>query len=286
MDINTLLLVEKLSPTMRLTFIVIFFTGMAAVILSRFYVYFEQLYAERYKKPFFVHKYLLKNKLTKPQKQILKNRFPFYGSLSQREKKYFEHRVATFIKSKNFIGRKGLEISDEILVLISSTAVLLTFGFREYLIELLVNIVVYPDEFYSKANDQYHKGEFNPQLETLVLSWKHFVDGFDVLNDNINLGIHEFAHAIHLNSLQGEGISTSIFMDGYEELINILTHNENLRKELLASRYLRDYAYTNQYEFVASIIESFIETPKDFKQQFPEIYFKTKQMLNFNFAGY
>lgn len=277
---------DEIGPKLRLILIIIFFTGMALVVLSRFYVYFEQLYAERFKKPFYIHKYLLRKRLSNNQKRILINKFSFYNSLKSKEQRYFEHRVACFIKSKNFVGRKGFEITDEVLVLISATAIMLTFGFRDYLIDLITNIIIYPKEFYSKANDEYHKGEFNPQLETIVFSWEHFEKGYDTTNDNINLGIHEFAHAIHLNSLQGGNISSTIFNDGYEELIKILSNNETLRKNLIDSEYFRDYAYTNQYEFVASIMESFFETPVQFKQQFPNVYNKTKQMLNFNYANF
>jgi len=46
------------------------------------------------------------------------------------------------------------------------------------------------------------------------------------------------------------------------------------------------FKVTNQYEFIAVIIENFIETPQEFKSQFPEVYSKVKQMLNFDFAGY
>ena len=70
------------------------------------------------------------------------------------------------------------------------------------------------------------------------------------------------------------------------ELTTLLSDNEDLRQELIASRYFRDYAYTNQFEFLAVIIENFIETPSDFRTQFPMVYDKTKQMLNFGFAGY
>lgn len=277
---------DRLDPTLRMIFIIIFFVGMAIVILSRFYVFFEQRYAERYKKPFFVHRYLFRNRLSDNQKNILLLQFSFYGKLNKKQKSFFEHRVATFIKNKNFVGRKELVITDEIMVMVASTAVMLTFGFRDYLIELLENIVIYPKEFFSKANDDYHKGEFNPQLRTMVFSWKHIKEGFDDANDNVNLAIHEFAHALHLDSMKGENISATIFNDGYEELILLLSNNKSLRKNLIASRYFRDYAFTNQYEFVAVIIETFFESPSEFKQQFPRVYKKTKQMLNFNFANY
>src|SRR5690606_1527818 len=138
----------------------------------------------------------------------------------------------------------------------------------------------------STTNQEYHKGEFNPKLQVLVLSWKDFKNGFDVKNDNINLGIHEFAHAIHLNSIKERDVSSTIFADTFKELTTLLSEKEILRKELIESKYFREYAYTNQYEFLAVIIENFIETPTEFKTQFPEVYDKTKQMLNFNFAGY
>jgi len=282
----TLIQRDEISPALRLLFIITFFTGMAVILLSRFYYYFEQLYAERYKKPFFIRQKLFKNRLTKAQKCILKQQFSFYSLLKLKDQKYFEHRVATFIKSKNFVGRKEFEITDEVLVLISSTAVMLTFGFRDYLIELIENIIVYPSEFYSQLNDNFHKGEFNPQFKTLVFSWEDFLEGYDIVNDNVNLGIHEFAHAIHLNSLKGEGISATIFNDGYNELIAHLSNDKLLRDNLIKSEYFRDYAFTNQYEFVAVIIETFFESPNLLRQQFPVIYYKTRQMLNFNFAGY
>lgn len=246
----------------------------------------EMAYVMRHKKPFFVFTPFFLKKLNPSQKLILLHQFPFYAQLNSRHKTYFEHRVASFIVDKHFIGREGLQISEEMKVLISATAVMLTFGFRDFYIGLISKIFIYPDEFYSNTNQQYHRGEFNPKLETLVLSWKHFKLGLDNSTDNVNLGIHEFAHAIHLNSVKERDISSTIFSDSFKELTDLLAKEEDMRKSLIESRYFREYAYTNQYEFVAVIIETFIESPVEFRSQFPEIYKKTKQMLNFNFAGY
>jgi Mlc titration factor MtfA (ptsG expression regulator) len=54
----------------------------------------------------------------------------------------------------------------------------------------------------------------------------------------------------------------------------------------MTSKYFRKYAFTNQFEFLAVAIENFIETPQDFRSEFPEIYGKVRQMLNFNISGY
>ena len=267
-------------------FLIIFFVGMILVVGYHFYKFFEQIYGVNFKKPFFNHFHFFKRKLTNNQLQILENEFAFYRKLNSKHKRVFQHRLAQFIKAKSFYGREDLEISDHIKVPISATAIMLTLGFRSYLIYGLDKIFVYPKAFYSKMNDDYHKGEFNPQMRAVVFSWEDFQEGFDIDNDNLNLGIHEFSHAIHINSLRKNDISAIIFKAAFHELTEYLKNNEPLRKRLLASKYLREYAYTNHFEFVAVLIESFIETPNDFKTQFPEIYKKVKQMLNFNFAGY
>ncbi|PTM03307.1 MAG: hypothetical protein DA407_14180 [Bacteroidetes bacterium] len=268
------------------TIIAVFLAALIFMILYFCFKMAEMAYVMRKKKPMYNHVYFKLKKLSPNQQSVLRNRFTFYKRLSEKQKQHFEHRVASFIIDKTFIGREGQPITDEIKVLVSATAVMLTFGFRDYYIGLVGKIFVYPNEFYSNMNDDYHKGEFNPRLGALVISWKHFEQGFDIGNDNLNLGIHEFAHAIHMNSMKERDVSSTIFKDSFKELTDYLSENKSLREELIVSKYFREYAYTNHFEFLAVIIESFIETPTEFKSQFPRIYNLTKQMLNFNFAGY
>lgn len=267
------------------------FLGIFFIAFSIIFIYYgirtiEIAFVMRKKKPLFIHKYLFLRRLTKKQQSILKQRFSFYKKLNKQQQHYFEHRVASFIKDKDFIGREGLVITDEVKVLVSATAVMLTFGFRDFYIGLINKIFVYPNVFFSNTNKEYHKGEFNPMLRAIVLSWEDFKDGYEINDDNLNLGIHEFAHAIHLNSRKEHDVSSNIFQDSFNELINLLTGNSVLKQKLITYKYFREYAYSNQYEFIAVIIETFIETPQEFRSQFPEVYIKVKQMLNFNFAGY
>ncbi|MFI0428257.1 zinc-dependent peptidase [Mariniflexile sp. HMF6888] len=259
---------------------------LSCIILNYIFKMIEMGYVLKQKKPLYNHFYFRLRRLNRTQKDILQHQFSFYKKLSNAEKKYFEHRVASFINDKDFIGRDGVVINDEKKVLISATAVMLTFGFRDFYIGLISKIVIYPNAFYSKTNKAYHKGEFNPRLAALVLSWEDFVKGFNTDNDNINLGIHEFTHAIHINSMKERDVSSTIFSDSFKELSGMLASNEALRNKLKESDYFRKYAFTNQFEFVAVIIENFIETPKEFRSQFPQVYDKVKQMLNFNVINY
>lgn len=275
-----------MNPTLKLIFLIIFFLGMALVILSRFYVFFEQRYALRFSRPFFRDFSIQKKGITKNQESILRREFTFYNRLDSRNQLIFKHRLARFIQKKTFIGRDGIEVTEDMRTLISATAVMLTFGFRNYSLNLFDKIIIYPQPYYSKMNETYHKGETNPMLKTIVFSWEDFEKGYHVGEDNLNLGIHEFGHAIHLNAFQAGDISSVIFNNGFNRLIDYLQHNPDVRQDLIASKYFRAYAYTNHYEFFAVLLENFIETPSDFKSRFPELYLLMRNMLNFKFAGY
>ncbi|MGB6269929.1 MAG: zinc-dependent peptidase, partial [Olleya sp.] len=230
--------------------------------------------------------YFKLKKLNPAQFSILKNEFSFFKKLSPKHQSYFEHRVVKFIDSNQFIGKEDLIITDQMRVLVAATATMLTFGFRKYKIKLLDKVILYPKAFYSNTNQELHKGEFNPGYNAIVFSWEDFLYGYSIENDNYNLAIHEFVHAIHLDNLKERGPKAAIFLNSFADIAAFLDYNKTYKDRLITSEYFRDYAYTNQFEFVSVIIETFIETPNQFKSQFPEIYTKVKQMLNFNFAGY
>ncbi|NNE33362.1 MAG: hypothetical protein HKN40_13440 [Winogradskyella sp.] len=274
------------NPTVKLIFIILCFAVLAVFVLSRFFNFLERLYAIKYKKPFFLNLILQPKKLTSSQLELLEREFIFYNKLKAREKRVFRHRLATFMQSKQFVGRDGLELTEDMLTLISATAVMLTFGFRKYLIPIIETVIIYPKAYFSQINEVYHKGEINPQLKIIVFSWKDFEKGYHIGDDNLNLGIHEFGHAMHLNAARHNDISSLIFNEGFKQLTTYLQQNEALRLHLIQSKYFRAYAFTNPYEFFAVLLENFIETPADFKSEYPKIYGYIKQMLNLNVAGY
>ncbi|WP_181161615.1 zinc-dependent peptidase [Flavobacterium sp. GSA192] len=54
-----------------------------------------------------------------------------------------------------------------------------------------------------------------------------------------------------------------------------------LNAELRSKGYFRLYAYQNQFEFLAVILEHFFETPKQFRKEHPELFVIVNNMLNF-----
>lgn len=245
---------------------------------------FENWYSATFHKPLFRHYWVNKN-LTAQQTAVLKSDFTFYNKLSAKHKKQFGHRISRFIAKKKFIGRDGLEVTEEMKVLISATACMLSFGRKNYIYQLIDFILVYPKEFYSKVNNHYHKGEFNPREKALVLSWKDFEKGFRIENDNLNVGIHEFMHAMQLEASQGRDLDSARFIKQFQNILRELK-NQEIKDRLVQTRFFRTYAFTNQYEFMAVLAEYFIEAPLDFRTNFPKLYDYTKKLLSFNFADY
>lgn len=259
------------------------FLLLAPIIFG--YCYFmlyvvEIIYQRNFKEPLIVFGHFINKKISETDKSILRQNSPFYQKLKPKYKTYFEHRVATFIEKTEFSTR-DIALNSEMKLTIAAVYIQLTFGMKNYLNKLIQQVIIYPDIYLSTHTNEYYKGEFNPKLKTVVFSWSHFKEGIDIKNDNLNLGLHEFTHALHFATLKSDKPAHVLFNESLRNLF-LSFSNENLRSDLLNSGFLREYAFENQYEFVAVLLEHFFESPEELKQNFPEVYLKVKQMINYN----
>lgn len=240
----------------------------------------EIIYQRNFKKPLFVFGHIFNKKISETDKMILRNNSQFYQKLKPKYKAYFEHRVATFIENTKFSSR-DISLNSEMKLSIAAVYIQLTFGMKNYLNRLIQQIIIYPDVYLSTHTNEYYKGEFNPRMKIVVFSWPDFKEGIDIKNDNLNLGLHEFTHALHFATLKSEKPAHVLFNETLRNLF-LSFSDESLRQDLLNSGFLRQYAFENQYEFVAVLLEHFFESPDELKQKFPSIYIKVKEMLNYN----
>jgi Mlc titration factor MtfA (ptsG expression regulator) len=264
--------------------IVLIFTFIVFLIFSGlfvrvFFMFLEYCFGLIFDKPFFVHFYLFPKKITPTALRFLNTQFPFYKRLSDRNKIHFEHRIARFIEKYEFVGRENFVVTEEVKIHVAATFIMLSFGMRHYLCDVFDKIIIYPSVYLSKITKHYHKGEFNPRAKAVVFSWEDFQKGYDISNDNLNLGIHEFAHALHYQGLQSNDNGVMLFSRMYS-IINEDVSDSTVREQLIQSNYFRVYAFTNQFEFLAVILEHYFETPLEFEKQFPHLYKNVCLMLN------
>ena len=132
-------------------------------------------------------------------------------------------------------------------------------------------IIVYPDYYNSRITHKRHKGEVNPGLRTIVLSWRGVAEGLKRPDDGLNLLLHEFAHALWLeHKLVGHeyDVLDERWINEFER------YAENEMKNLQANEqhFFRRYAFENMEEFFAVAVENFFERTQQFHQEQPELY--------------
>lgn len=220
--------------------------------------------------------------LTISEKKIILNNFPVYKKLSPRQKQKFEYRILRFRKEKQFVFNGVIPRQEDMALLLSATATMLTLGLKGFRIPAIERVIIYPSQYFSKLNRQNHIGEYNPGLKTIVFSAEHVQQGFTIPNDNKNLGVHEFAHALSFNAIIEKTRESKSFRRQIAK-VNTLFETASFIQKIESSTYFRAYSRTNIHEFFAVATENYVETPEQFYKEFPELYKILGTMLNFDF---
>ncbi len=209
-------------------------------------------------------------------RQFLIQHEKFFRSLSPNLQRSYGSRLMKFLGSKDFKTRDGLKLTTEMKLLIASAAIKISFGLRDFSYPIFHTIIIYSDEFYSKVSNLYVKGETNAS-GVIVFSWADLKYGNDIPDDSINLGYHEFAHALFLDQLMS-GYET-VFKEHYREWLVFIAQTSKL-EEVRERQVFRDYAAVNEQEFFAVALENFFEKPDYFKAELPQLYKLMAEMLN------
>ncbi len=206
----------------------------------------------------------------------LNTHFKFYRDLHDTEKEVFASRTVKFIEGKNFVTRQNLQLTNEMKLVIAYTAVKITFGLSDYTFPSFPTIIIYPGEFMSKISHHLSKGETNA-AGVIAFSWKDIKFGFDFPNDSLNLGYHEFAHALFIEHFRNS------FDDDFNRYYSqwvATVRNGKVMSDIKERAVFRDYAITNEHELFAVSVENFFERTEYFKNELPQLYMLMTKILN------
>ena len=202
--------------------------------------------------------------------------FTYFNDLSASSKKRFIQRVANFRAQKefHFIGMEG---GEDYEVLVSASAVQVTFGLKNYLLSYFKNIYVLADAYHMENEDELYIGHVGP--DGIYLSWKHFLYGYSNTFDNINVAVHEMAHALLHSNFLAQYNSDMHFRLNYEKFSS---KTGRIFADVITKRqsYLRSYAFTNVHEFWAVSVEAFFENPVGLRDNMPDLYEALCRVLN------
>jgi MtfA peptidase len=207
---------------------------------------------------------------------VIGSLFTYFNDLPIDLKRQFVSRVIQFRNSKKF-HFIGLENNDDTAVLVSSSAVQVTFGLKNYLLSHFNDIYVLADAYHMDDDEELYIGHVAP--EGIYLSWKHFLHGYANKTDNINVAVHEMAHALLYNNFFAQYGIDSHFRLNYEKFSN---STGPILADVIANRrsYLRSYAFSNLHEFWAVSVEAFFENPAGLKANMPDLYNAICRVLN------
>jgi Mlc titration factor MtfA (ptsG expression regulator) len=208
--------------------------------------------------------------------KVLDKHFPYYTRLDDTGKEKFLHRLKKFISEKIFVihDESGFK---EMPILISASAIQISFGLDKYLLPYFSHIHIFPEEFIG-----YHPTlrllEGNVSGHSVNLSWKHFLNGYKFPQNGQNVGLHEFAHAFYYQYFEvGENIEKD-FVARFP-LFDACGNKAFQQEQQPGNNLYSDYALTNFQEFWAESVEVFFEKPVILKAMYPDLFEAMKEIL-------
>ena len=210
--------------------------------------------------------------------QILERHLPYYRNLNSGLKRDFRKRTKRFINRIHFRGGDNFEISLEHIAAISGAFIQISFGKKYYFLNEFEVITIYESQYKSTITGLYHKGDVNPS-GAIAISWKDFEQGYKTEEDNLNVGLHEMAHAWFF-SISHVRYDTQLSIYDLLSKFIFLTEEEIVKIRKHKQSIFRKYASENVYEFFAVAIEYFFEDAKEFKRESPNLYRHLCLLLN------
>ena len=258
---------------MQPSIIIFIFLALAAIIWG------IQHYREKARR-----KRLLQTPLSPEHIAILENHVPLYTRLPKELLETLQGCINYFLDDKVFIGCDGLEITDEIRLVIAANACMLLVNKEKKHFPGFETILVYPDTYIAREVSydglvQVHKDSTRAgeswKRGPIVLSLTDVVRGSSNEHDGHNVVLHEFAHKLDEENGVMDGLPVLRENAHYKEWAGVLTqeYDEFIeRVERGKNEVIDEYGAVSAPEFFAVATESFFEKSVQMKKRLPELY--------------
>jgi len=214
---------------------------------------------------------------------LLEHSLPLYRRIPPDLRLKLEPAVRAFLTDVRFIGCRGLQVTDEMRLVIAVQACLLVVARDPRAYESLGSVLLYPDEFVVKQADEDEAGVVTEgedvlsgqSLDTaqIVLSWQDVQDhGGD--GEIYNVVVHEFAHFLD-NALDGTLTDTSSGRADFEAWHDLLEREYQALCDAVErgdDTLIDPYGAESTIEFFAVATEAFFEQPVELRRLHAALY--------------
>ncbi len=203
----------------------------------------------------------------------LAERAPFFADYDPATRERFLRYLNVFLSEITFIGAGGLEITEEMRVVIGAAAVRIIVHLDPSYYDRLTEIVVYPHDYKHPDKDGVIYGEAHT-WGTVVLSWPAVLRGMANPHDRHDTAVHEFAHVLDIADGAFDGTPELHASGHYSPWGDVMSRHFFQLKRTRRRRHdvLRQYGATNEAEFFAVATEAFFEDPERLRDKAPDLY--------------
>lgn len=216
---------------------------------------------------------------------IIENNLPIYLHLTLTERRRLQGHIQVFLTEKQFIGCRGLKVTEEMKVTIAAVACLLLLNERGKYFPKLRSILIYPSTYFVKETvaisnyvvEERHMARLGESWthDQVILSWEQVQQDTHNWQDGRNVILHEFAHQLDQEDGKAEGVPilqrnsdyliwARVMTEEYQQLCN------DVRQGI--KTVIDSYGVTNPAEFFAVATETFFEKPQQLLKQHPALY--------------
>jgi Mlc titration factor MtfA (ptsG expression regulator) len=220
-----------------------------------------------------------------PWRRLLHDNVPLCEYLSTSLRATFEQHVQVFLDEKHFEGCGGLDVTDEMRVMIAGYACLLLLNDPRDYYPRLGTVVIYPESFAAPIRATDHLGIVTETVEerlgesweegTVVLAWDSIQEIIRGTSGDCNVVLHEFSHQIDAQRGLTSGARLQALHGHYrdwEELLDAEKSRQRSAQRRGRPTALDPYAFTSPEELFAVATETFFMRPIRFKANHPELY--------------
>jgi Mlc titration factor MtfA (ptsG expression regulator) len=203
----------------------------------------------------------------------------YYRDLSETGKKRFVKRLHSILNNVEIIGKSGLEVTEEIKVLVVANLVQLTFGLKEYWLYGYDYIHLHPEAFFiQKTGETVTGSTYNSKI--IALSWHDFA--FDHLHPQKGRSVSLAQYALALLRTVYNGSHYDLHFGSYlDTWFDVIKRECALKSEDSEYERFNEKAEDLNYVF-SQCVELFFDVPDLLASDLPATYAHLCLLLNQN----
>ena len=221
---------------------------------------------------------------------IVRRRVPLVARLPADLRRQLQQLMQVFLAEKVFIGCAGLQVTEEMRVVVAAQACLLLLHRTDAVgyFPKVRQVLLYPGPFLVQRRHTDAAGVQREERQALageswgqgqvILSWQDVLEGAAVPDDGRNVVLHEFAHQLDQENGPAHGAPPpvwghvdysaarwqQVFSDAYEAL--------RAQAFMGEQGLLSHYGAQDPAEFFAVVVEVFFEQGEALAQAYPALY--------------